>query len=220
MSAFRIASAVVAFTLPVVVFTAFIPARTVHAQSDDKKQPINYSANTGDVNYQTKVGNLSGNVVITQGTMTIRADRIVFKQNPDNSVSATATGNPITFRQKREGVDEYFEGYAQRAEYDGEKSLLELFDRALLKRGQDEIRSNYIAYNTKTELFRAEGRPDAPATPQDTGPGPRVRGIFQPKADEKETDTKGKGAAADKPAEKTSPLPLKRAGELKTGASK
>jgi lipopolysaccharide export system protein LptA len=187
-------------------------------QRDDKKQPINYSADTGDVNYQTKVGNLTGNVVITQGTMTIRADRIKFRQNADNSISATATGNPITFRQKREGTDEYFEGFAQRAEYDGEKDLLELFDRALLKRGQDEIRSNYISYNTKTELFRAEGRPDA--TPADNNPGSRVRGVFQPK-DEGKDATKGKGgekagdkAAEAKPPAKPAPLPLRPAGEI------
>jgi lipopolysaccharide export system protein LptA len=206
--------------VPIVVFTAFVPAPTVQANSEDKKQPINYSANSADVNSQTRGGNLTGNVVITQGTMTIRADRIVFKQNPDSSVSATAYGNPITFRQKREGVDEYFEGYAQRAEYDGEKALLELFDRALLKRGQDEIRSNYISYNTRTELFRAEGRPDAPATPQDAGPGARVRGVFQPKGEGKDADGKANGNAGEKPAEKTAPLPLKRAGELKAGATK
>src|SRR5687767_11233789 len=128
MSAHRIARAVAAFTLPIVVFVAFAPVRLVSAQgAEDKKQDINYSANSADMNYQAKSGKLFGNVVITQGTMTIRADRIEFKQNPDNSVSATAYGNPITFRQKREGVDEYFEGYAQRAHYDGEKSLLELF---------------------------------------------------------------------------------------------
>ncbi len=209
--------AVVAFALPVVVFTAFVPARAVHAVGDDKKQPINYSANTGDVNYQTKVGNLSGNVVITQGTMTIRADRIVFKQNADNSMSATAHGNPITFRQKRDGVDEYFEGYAQRAEYDGEKELLELYDRALLKRGTDEIRSNYISYNTRSELFRAEGRPDASATPQDLGPGARVRGVFQPKSEDKDAKNDGN---AGKAADKAAPLPLRRAGELKPGTAK
>ena len=215
MSAHRITRAVAAFTLPIVVFAAFVPVRIVSAQSgDDKKQDINYSANSADMNYQAKSGKLFGNVVITQGTMTIRADRIEFKQNADNSVSATAYGNPITFRQKREGVDEYFEGYAQRAHYDGEKSLLELFDRALLKRGQDEIRSNYISYNTKTELFKAEGRPDAPATPQDAGPGARVRGVFQPK------DAESKGGTTDKAAEKPAPLPLKRDGELKPGTSK
>ena len=216
MSAHRITRAVAAFTLPIVVFAAFVPVRIVSAQSgDDKKQDINYSANSADMNYQAKSGKLFGNVVITQGTMTIRADRIEFKQNPDNSVSATAFGNPITFRQKREGVDEYFEGFAQRAHYDGEKSLLELFDRALLKRGQDEIRSNYISYNTKTELFKAEGRPDAPATPQDAGPGSRVRGVFQPKDAESKS-----GGGTDKPAGKPAPLPLKRDGDLKPGTSK
>ena len=168
------------FALPIAFVALVLPARHAVAEQNDKKQPINYSANTGDVNYQTKVGNLSGNVVITQGTMTIRADKIVFKQNADNSISATASGNPLTFRQKRDGVDEYFEGYAQRAEYDGEKELLELFDRALLKRGQDEIRSNYISYNTRSELFRAEGRPDAGIAQPVAGPVERVRVVFHP----------------------------------------
>lgn len=210
--------ACVAFALPVALFAALLPARLAHGQSDDKKQPINYSANTGDVNYQTKVGNLAGNVIITQGTLTIRADKIVFRQNADGSISATATGNPITFRQKRDGTEEYFEGYAQRAEYDGEKELLELFDRALLKRGQDEIRSNYISYNTRTEQFRAEGRPDAASAPPDSGPGARVRGVLQPKGDEKDAKN---GKANDKPPGKAAaPLPLRPAGEMKPGAAK
>ena len=203
-----------------VVLAAAAPA---HAQRDDKKQPINFSSDTGDVNYQTKVGNLAGNVVITQGTMTIRADRLKFRQNADNSVSVTAFGNPITFRQKRDGVDEYFEGYAQRAEYDGQKELLELFDRALLKRGQDEIRSNYISYDTKSEQFRAEGRPDAPNAASDEGPGARVRGVFQPKGEDgggpKAGSASGNAQNAA-PAAKPSPLPLKPSAQLKPKASK
>ena len=93
-----IATAVAAFALPIVIFTAFVPAPIVRANSEDKKQPINYSANTGDVNYQTKIGNLTGNVVITQGTMTIRADRIVFKQNADNSVFMNCDSTETTLR--------------------------------------------------------------------------------------------------------------------------
>jgi lipopolysaccharide export system protein LptA len=154
-----------------------------HAEKADREKPINYSADTGDVNYQTKIGALSGNVVITQGTMTIHADKITFKQNPDNSVSATAYGNPVSFRQKRDGYDEYFEGFAQRAEYDGAKELLQLFDRALLRRGQDEIRSNYISYNANTEQFKAEGRAGETPAAELEGPGARVRGVFQPKSE-------------------------------------
>ncbi len=192
-------------------------ALPAHAQRDDKSQPVNFSADAGEVNYQTKVGNLTGNVVITQGTMAIRAERITFRQNADNSISATAHGNPITFRQKRDGVDEYFEGFAQRAEYDGEKEQLELFDRALLRRGNDEIRSNYISYNTRTEQFRAEGRPDAAGAPPNSGPGARVRGVFQPPRDDGTAGAKDAGKRAPPKAE---PVPLRRSGELAPKAAK
>ena len=170
----------------------------------DRDQPINYSADSGDVNYQTKLGALTGNVVITQGSLAIRADRISFKQNADNSLAVTAFGNPVTFRQKRPGTDEWFEGYAQRVEYDGAKELLELFDNALLRRGQDEIRSNYISYNAATELFKAEGRATTQPLPDD--PGARVRGVFQPRSDAlpgkapKDTADKGAPPAAASPA--------------------
>jgi lipopolysaccharide export system protein LptA len=185
------------------------------AEQGDRDKPINYSADTGDVNYQTKVGALRGNVVITQGTMTIHADRIDFKQNPDNSVSAVAHGNPVTFRQKQDGKDEYFEGYAQRAEYDGTKTLLELYDNALLKRGQDEIRSNYISYNSTTEQFKAEGRLASKAAPGE-GPGARVRGVLQPKS---EVIPKAPGEKAKEAPKDTTPTPaLKPAGELQAPA--
>src|SRR5881296_301738 len=153
------------------------------AEKADHDKPINYQADSGDVNYQTKVGTLSGNVILTQGTLTIHADKIVFHQNPDSSVSAVAYGNPVTFREKRDGTDEYYEGYAQRADYDGQKRFLELFDRALLKKGTDEIRSNYISYNAETEYFKAEGRPDTgPTAAGEPSLGSRVRGVFQPQS--------------------------------------
>ena len=176
-------------------------AAPAHAEKADREKPINFAGDTGDANLQSRGGTLAGHVIITQGTLEIRADRIVFRQNADNSLSATAYGNPVALRQKRDGVDEYYEGYAQRLEYDGSKELVELFDNALLKRGQDEIRSNYVSYNTASELFKAEGRAGSVADP--SGPGTRVRGMFQPKSETplgpkgKDATTKGgdKGAA-------------------------
>ncbi|MDR1529617.1 MAG: lipopolysaccharide transport periplasmic protein LptA [Burkholderiales bacterium] len=133
-----------------------------HAERIDREKPISFSADTSEaINYDTKEATLSGNVIITQGTMVIHANRVKFRQNPDNSLSAEAYGKPVSFRQKRDGVDEFVEGYALRVAYDGQKELLELFDQALLKRDSDEIRSNYISYHTGTEVFRAEGRPDS-----------------------------------------------------------
>ena len=150
------------------------------AEKADRDKPISFSAQQpAQVDFQKREGTLRGNVVITQGTLTIHADRIDFKQNPDNSLSATAWGNPVSFRQKKDGSDEYFEGYAQKVVYDGQTQTLELFDRALLKQGTDEIRSNYISYNAATGIFKAEGRPDQPGA---QGPGSRVQGVFQPRS--------------------------------------
>jgi len=203
-----------------IALASVLASSAPNAETGDRDKPISFAGDTGDANLQARGGALAGNVIITQGTLSIRADRIVFKQNADNSLSATAYGNPVAIRQKRDGVEEYYEGYAQRVEYDGSKELVELFDRALLKRGQDEIRSNYVSYNTATEVFKAEGR--ASTVPDPTGPGARVRGMFQPRTGEavpgKSKD--GAKAPAKEPAKAPAGVTLQPAGDLVSPAVK
>ena len=204
-------------------------APAAHAEKADREKNIEFQGDTGGGNAETKTGELVGHVIITQGTMTIQADRVTFKQNTDNSLSATAYGNPVRFREKRDGADDYYEGYAQRIVYDGEKRFVELFDNALLKKSGNEIRSNYISYSAATENFSAEGRPDIkPAGAGDSPLGARVRGTFQPKSEEKQdkpaakdkseaAQDKAKAAAAkDKgaAAKTAAPLTLKPSGDL------
>jgi lipopolysaccharide export system protein LptA len=225
-----------AVAIPVLVAAAAVAlacASSAFAEKADKAKNINFTADQpAEVDFEKRVGTLKGNVVITQGTLTIKADRIDFKQNADNSLSATAYGNPIAFKQKKDDSDEYYEGFAQKAIYDGSKDLLELFDRALLKQGTDEIRSNYISYNSTSGIFRAEGRPDAPGAVD--GPGSKVRGVFQPRSDsgltkgtdkdakstDKDTKDKAPTAAKDKAAAtkapEKAPVTLKSAEELKS----
>jgi len=187
------------FGLALALLCAGAWAPLAQGEKADRDKPINYQADTGDVNYQTKVGTLIGNVVITQGTLTIHADKVILRQNPDNSLSATAFGNPLTFREKSDNSDQYYEGVAQRAEYDGQKRFLELFDRALLRKGTDEIRSNYISYNAETEFFKAEGRPDVrPAGAGEPPLGARVRGIFQPQPKDEKSAKSDKGTKDEK----------------------
>jgi len=228
----------IAMALVCVLGATLAAVAPASAEPADRNKPISFSGDTGDANLQARGGALTGNVIINQGTLSIRADRVIFKQNADNSLSATAYGNPVAIRQKRDGVDEYYEGYAQRLEYDGSKELVELFDRALLKRGQDEIRSNYVSYNARTEVFKAEGREGS--VPDPAGPGARVRGMFQPRSEtpmpgkdtakerdaSKDKDTskdKGKDKDGAKTAAPTAPAPpvtLKPAGDLAPPAAK
>jgi lipopolysaccharide export system protein LptA len=174
--------------LVLMLAAAALTPTQAHAEKADGDKPIAWSGarltgkrNVGGVD----VVELEGKVVVTQGTRTIRADRAVIRQNADGSMSATAHGNPVSYREKRDGVDEYVEAFAQRAEYDGQKKLLELFDQALLRREKDEVRASYISYNTESETYLAEGQRGA----KSEGDG-RVRGVFQPRP----RDTKAEGA--------------------------
>ena len=203
--------------IALIVAGAGVLAPPVFAEKADREKPISFTSDGGEVNYEKRTGVLRGNVVITQGTLTIKADRIDFKQNADNSLSATAFGKPLAFRQKRDGSEGWYEGWALKADYNGQTEQLELFDNAILKRGADEIRSNYISYNAATELFKAEGRASTnPALSGDAASDDRVRGTFQPKSDA--LPGGGNAGAVPGTAGKTAPLTLKPSGELAPNA--
>jgi lipopolysaccharide transport protein LptA len=61
---------------------------------------------------------------------------------------------------------------------------VQLFDDAQLKRGQDEITSNYIQYNSRTEVFQASSQKE----PASGTEGPRVKAVLQPKAKNVQTE--------------------------------
>ena len=69
--------------------------------------------------------------------MTIRAGRIEVRETPDGYHSAVAIGaanKPATFRQKRDGVDEWIEGEAERLEYDGKTDTIRFVTNAAVRR--------------------------------------------------------------------------------------
>jgi lipopolysaccharide export system protein LptA len=116
-----------------------------------------------------------GNVVITQGTLTIHGDRVTIRQDQDGFQFGTAIGKPATFRQKRDGAEGYVDGAADRIEYDGKADRVEFFNHAWLKREPaDEVRGNYISYDGPTEYFTVTS--GANASPSD-----RVHAVIQPR---------------------------------------
>lgn len=152
------------------------------AEKADKEKPINLEADRVSIDDAKKVSVFEGNVVLTQGTMVIRADRMIVREDAQGFNHGTAYGNPVKFRQKRDGVDEYIEGEALRVEYDGRIERLQLFNRAQLKRGADEVRGSYISYDQPTEVFNVVGSHDDGSGKVASG---RVRAVIQPKSKEK-----------------------------------
>jgi lipopolysaccharide export system protein LptA len=170
---------------------------SAHAEKADKDKPINLEADRVNIDDAKKVSVFEGNVVLTQGTLQIRADRLVVREDAQGFSYGVAYGNLVTFRQKREGVDEYVEGQAERIEYDGKAERVQLFNRAQMKRGADEIRGSYISYDQPTEFFRVTGGPDDQAGKPGAG---RVRAIIQPKNKDKDKPREAAPALQLKPA--------------------
>jgi lipopolysaccharide export system protein LptA len=158
-------------------------AGAVHAEKADRDKPINLEADRVTVDDAKQLATFEGNVVLTQGTMVLRGDRMEVRQDNEGFRHGIAWGKLAYFRQKRDGVDEYIEGWAERIEYDGRAEKLQMFARASMKRGQDEVRGDYISYDAATEFFQVSGGGAKAASP--TNPEGRVRAVIQPKPREK-----------------------------------
>lgn len=154
------------------------------AEKADRDKPIHLEADQANVDDVKQLATFTGNVTLTQGTLVIRADRMVVKQDAEGFQYGTAYGNPATFRQKREGREEYVEGRGERLEYDGRADKVQFFNRARMSIGRDEVSGNYISYDAKTEFFQVTGGGEA-AT--ETNPRGRVRAVIEPKSKSRAT---------------------------------
>ena len=112
-------------------FSLSFVATAAIAEKADRNKPIQLEsdrATVEDVNRKesTRISTFTGNVILTQGTLKIKADKLVMKEDLNGFRHATATGNLVTFRQKRDGLNEYVEGWSERAEYDSKADKIEL----------------------------------------------------------------------------------------------
>lgn len=150
------------------------------AEKADRDKPINLEADRVTVDDAKQVSTFEGRVVLTQGTLIIRGDRMEVRQDSQGFKHGTTWGNLAYFRQKREGYDEYIEGWAERIEYDGRADTVQLFVRASMKKGGDEVRGNYISYDANSEFFQVVGG----GAQAKGGADGRVRAVIQPKTKE------------------------------------
>jgi len=157
------------------VLCAALLATSAHAEKADRDKPVNLEADTVTLDDIKKISVYQGNVVLSQGTLMLRADRVQVTQNADGLDKVSATGRPVAFRQKLDGSEEFIEGFADRIEYDGITSQLVLIGQAMLRRGSDELRGAQISYNSNTGFYKVAGQPKAQT------PSGRVRAVIRPK---------------------------------------
>lgn len=167
---------------PALALAALAVAQGALAETVDRDKPTRIEANRMSADDTRRMNIFEGNVVLTRGTTTVRAERIVVRQDAEGWQFSTATGNPVRFRQRQdpkppqtEGL--WMDGEAKRIEIDDRSSKIEMFGDARVNRGGDEVAGNYILVDQRSDFFSV--RADKAA---DKGGEGRVRAVLQPKA--------------------------------------
>ena len=129
---------------------------------------------------------ITGNVLITKGSIVIRGARVELRQDPAGNQFAKVIsegGRRAFFRQKRDGMDEHIEGDSETIEYDGKLDTVKFIGQAEMRRLRgatlfDQMNGNLISYDNQTEVFSVDGAGSGnSATPGGSG---RIRLMLTP----------------------------------------
>ena len=142
-----------------IVAVALLAVSAARAEKADRDKPTQIEANRMSADDVKRMTIFEGNVILTKGTIAVRAERIVVRQDAEGFQLTTATGAPVRFKQKqdpKEGEKEgrWMDGEALRVEIDERKQTLELFENARVNRGGDEVAGAYIFVDQRSDFFQ------------------------------------------------------------------
>jgi lipopolysaccharide export system protein LptA len=161
------------------------------AEKADKNKPMNAEADAMRYDDLKQTYLLTGNAVVTKGSIVIRGAQIDARTDPEGFQFGTAIekdGKRAFFRQKRDtpqgAPEEWMEGEAETIYYDGKADTVTFTKSAILRRYRgaavsDETQGNVIVYNNLTDVFSVSG---GAANISPSNPTGRVRTMISPKS--------------------------------------
>jgi len=159
------------------VFVLMLYTTVCLAERADREKPVQLDADQVTIDDAQQISTFTGGVKLTQGTLQLLGDKIVVAQSKDGFTLATVYGKTASFRQKREGLNEYVEGSGERIVYDTRTETVDFYNQARVKRDLDDVRGEHISYSVKTEIFQVTGSSDSSGNT----PPKRVRAVLQSK---------------------------------------
>ena len=156
------------------------------AERAESNKPTNIEADQMTSDDVKQITTFTGNVILTKGTLLIKAAKAVIVKDPEGYQYVTlyaAPGKLASLRQKQDGgPDLWLEGYGEKIEYDNKSEVAQFFTRARVKRLQgttvtDDVMGEYISYDGKTEYYQVFNTSEGVSKP---GAG-RVKAVIQPR---------------------------------------
>ena len=160
-----------------------------HAEHADRTKDIEVNATDARADHAHQTAEFAGDVVVSQGTLEIRADRVQMRQGANGERLGFAygkTGAPVRFRQHGDKPDEWSEGQADRVEYDSVANEVRLIGAATLRNlsGATVMQSmagDTITYDTARDTITSTDADRHALLPATTQPPRRVTIVFAPR---------------------------------------
>ena len=184
------------FLIPLVIAAGL--GQPVWAEKADRNKPMHIEADNMRYDDAQQITVFTGKVLLTKGTIVMRAARLEVRQDAAGNQIGNATGSAqerAFFRQKREALDEFIEGEAETLVYDGKADTVRLETTAVMRRYRggslaDEVTGALIHYDNATEKFNVDGSVAGSNT------GGRVRAVMTPKPDNSDAGSKAPARTA------------------------
>ena len=152
-----------------------VMSSTAFALESDRNQPLEIEDDQGTLDQKNQSTTFSGNVIVKQGTLHIRAEKVTVTRDAASQQHMTADGKPVRFSQTLDDNKGTVNGQANKVEYSSATGLVKLTGNAKVIRGGDKAEGAVITYNTRTEIYTVNGNPAAP-----TKAGKRAVVVIQP----------------------------------------
>jgi lipopolysaccharide export system protein LptA len=145
------------FNKIMLLFFCLVWSSQVWALTTDRDQPISIVSDRATIDDANKIAMYEGNVVVTQGTIRIDADKVTLNYTDKQSIEkVVAEGKPARFKQTPDGSKEDYKAKALRMEYNAGENKLYLTKDAELRQGDDTFTGPHITYNTNTGIITAD----------------------------------------------------------------
>jgi len=128
------------------------------ALKSDRDQPANIEADNTEIDFKTGVRTLTNNVLVEQGSLRLKADKLVAKYTKKGDLEkATAWGSLARFKQRQDGQPDDVQGWGKKMVVNYTDNTLTLIGSAALEQGGTTARGDTIVYNMSTEKLRIIG---------------------------------------------------------------
>ena len=126
------------------------------AKTGDTDQPIHIESDQQSLDMQGNIVTFTGNVVVTQGTIKINADKVVVTRPADQKGKEVIDGygNPATFYQMQDN-GKPVKGHASKMHYELQNDFVVLTGNAYLEQLDSNIKGDKITYLVKEQKMQA-----------------------------------------------------------------